>query len=331
MDTRPVAALAMARDLPTRLFDDDRRARLAELVDLHDTVLTEFGSPDARAVLRDTEVLVTGWGAPPVDADALAHAPRLRAVVHTAGTIKHLIHAECWERGIRVTTAANANGVPVAEYTLAMIMLAGKDAFAAARRYQHARGWDYSDAVGNYRRTVGVVGASRVGRHLLRMLQPFDFDVLLSDPYVDAGEARRLGATRRDLDETLAASSIVTLHAPSTPQTRHMIDKRRLALLPDGATLINTARGAVVDEDALVTELTTGRIGAVLDVTDPEPAAPDSPLRTLPNVVLTPHIAGSLGNEVARLGDAAIAEIGRYRAGESFAEEVDAARLNSTA
>jgi phosphoglycerate dehydrogenase-like enzyme len=134
-----------------------------------------------------------------------------------------------------------------------------------------------------------------------------------------------------ELDELLAASDVVSLHAPSLPSTRHMLDARRLALLGDGATLINTARGALIDHDALVVELLTGRIDAVIDVTEPEVLPPDSPLYDLPNVVLTPHIAGALGVEIRRLGDSAVDEIERYAAGEPFAHPVTAADLERIA
>ena len=146
--------------------------------------------------------------------------------------------------------------------------------------------------------------------------------MLVSDPYVEGGV---------ELDALLAASDVVSLHAPSLPSTRHMLDARRLALLRDGATLINTARGALIDQDALVAELVSGRIDAVIDVTEPEVLPPDSPLYDLPNVVLTPHIAGALGVEVRRLGDSALDELERYARGEPFAHPVTRADLDGIA
>ncbi|TDE09336.1 hydroxyacid dehydrogenase [Jiangella asiatica] len=321
----------MYADLAGGLFDAATRARLDELVELRGEVLTDFTRPEANDTLREVEVLVTGWGAPEVDAAALAAAPELRAIVHTAGTVKGIVDPACWERGVTVSTAASANAVPVAEFTLAMIILAGKDAFATEHRDRYLRPHDNPESTGNYRRTVGIVGASRVGRRLLELLRKLDLDVLLSDPFVSPEEARALGATWHDLDEVISLSRTLSLHAPSVPETRHLIDKRRLGLMPDGATLINTSRGALVDEAALVDELTTGRINAILDVTDPEPPAADSPLYTLPNVFITPHIAGSIGNEVQRLGAAAVDELARYVAGQPFEHEVSAAHLPTMA
>jgi len=209
--------------------------------------------------------------------------------------------------------------VPVAEFTLGAILLSGKSAFGISESLRPGRGIPEAPlnlaGVGNFGRRVGIIGASRVGRRVLELLRPFDLEACLSDPYVDAAEAARLGVRLVSLDELLAGSDIVSLHAPDTPQTYRMLDRRRLASIPDGATLINTARGALIDPEALNDELVSGRLNAVLDVTEPEPLPRDSPLRPLPNVFLTPHIAGSLGNELERLGRSVVEEVERLIAG----------------
>jgi phosphoglycerate dehydrogenase-like enzyme len=301
--------MMMRPDLPDRLFDGARLSEIAELVPLE------------RA-----EVVLSGWGCPPLDAALLERAPALRAVVHAAGGVKGHVTDACWDRGLLVSTAAGANAEPVAEYTLARILLAGKAAGRMAHAYRMRRAAidlisEFPD-VGNLGKTVGIVGASRIGRRVIELLQPFDLHVLVNDPYVDGSV---------ELDELLAVSDVVSLHAPSLPSTRHMLDARRLALLRDGATLINTARGALIDPDALVAELVTGRIDAVIDVTEPEVLPPDSPLYHLPNVVLTPHIAGALGVEVRRLGDSALDELARLARGEPFAHPVTRADLDRIA
>jgi phosphoglycerate dehydrogenase-like enzyme len=307
----------MRPDLPARLFTPAARERLPGV----------DWQPVALEQIETVEILLTGWGCPPVTAEVLATAPHLRAIVHAGGGVKGHVTDACWERGILVSTAADANAVPVAEYTLAMILIANKGVQRAARAYAERRGpmdlVTELPGVGNYRKTVGIVGASRIGRRVIELLAPFDLDVLVHDPYLPDSVA---------LDELIARSDVVSIHAPALPSTRHLIDARRLALLRDGATLINTARGSLVDHDALVAELTTGRIDAVIDVTDPhEPLPPDSPLYELPNVTLTPHIAGALGVELHRLGDSAVAEIERYARGEPFAHPVTAADLGRIA
>lgn len=161
-----------------------------------------------------------------------------------------------------------------------------------------------------------------MGRRLLELLRPLDLVVSLTDPFVEPAQAAELGVTLQPLDDLLRGSDIVSLHAPDLPQTYRMLDRRRLALIPDGATLINTSRGALVDPDALTDELVSGRLSAVLDVTEPEPLPADSPLHHLPNVFLTPHIAGSLGNEVERLGNAVVAEVERFVCGLPLEHQV---------
>ncbi|WP_345606085.1 hydroxyacid dehydrogenase [Pseudonocardia adelaidensis] len=306
--------------------------RIAAVVDVdRDVVLEGF----TRAELADVELLVTGWGCAPITADVLAAAPRLRAIVHTAGTVRQHVTEACWERGIVVSSAAAANAVPVAEYAVAMIVLAGKRVPDIAREFRAARAqrdWNeiYPDA-GNYGATVGLVGASLIGRRVADLLRPFDLEVLLHDPYVADAEVRALGAEPVALDDLFARSGVVSLHAPLLPSTTGMVDARLLGLMRDGATLLNTARGGLVDHAALERELLSGRLRAVLDVTSPEPLPPDSPLWECDGVLLTPHVAGSKGNELRRLADAAAAEVQRWAAGLPFAHPVRRELLPITA
>jgi phosphoglycerate dehydrogenase-like enzyme len=310
---------AMTAENVTRIFPPDALAALRGLVDIDPSLAAgDFTDPPVRARLADTEILITGWGCPVLDADALDAAPKLRAVLHAAGSVKGFATPAVWERGIVVSSAAAANALPVAEYTLAMILLAGKDVFAHRERLRTERTFPYGEilpGIGNFGRRVGVVGASRIGRRLIELLRPFDLSVSLTDPYVDEAGAAALGVPLLPLDALLADSDVVTVHAPQTPETRHLIGRRELALMPAGSVLINTARGALVDHDALVEELRAERISAILDVTDPEPLPVDSPLHDLPNAFITPHLAGSQGNEVARLGQTVLDELERLLSG----------------
>ncbi|MGW8766628.1 hydroxyacid dehydrogenase [Streptomyces sp. NPDC055815] len=334
-DNRPSLLLAMGPGVDDRLLTDAHRTRLARLsrTDPH-LVAHDLTAPDPRvaAALAEAEILLTCWGAPPLTAEALARAPRLKAVVHAAGSVKHHITEACWERGLRVTSAAAANALPVAEYTLAAILLAGKRVLRSAQRYAELRTDDTwlteSAPWGNYRRTIGIVGASRIGRRVVELLRPFDFEILLYDPYVTIPPP---GTALVGLDELCARSTIVSIHAPQLPSTHGMIGAAQLAAMPDGVTLINTARGSLIDETALLPHLVSGRLHAILDVTDPELPPSESPLWTLPNVLLTPHVAGSLGNELHRMADQALEEVARYGRGEPFAEEVRASDLTRSA
>ncbi|MEW2619380.1 hydroxyacid dehydrogenase [Streptomyces sp. NPDC048106] len=335
MPERPGAVFAMAPENVPYVFPPRLLARLRDHLDLDPALVAhDLTAPRVREALARAEVLVTGWGCPRLDAAALDAAPRLRAVLHAAGSVKGFATAEVWRRGIVVSSAADANALPVAEYTLAMILLTGKDVFARREELRARRGLPHGaivPGIGNHGRRVGVVGASRVGRRLIELLRPHDLAVALADPYVDAAGARRLGVPLLPLDELLRTSDVVTLHAPETPGTRHLIGARELALMPTGAVLVNTARGALVDQDALVAELRTGRLSAVLDVTDPEPLPAGSPLFDLPGAFVTPHLAGSQGNEVARLGRTVVEEAARLAAGDPLRHAVDPATLDRTA
>jgi phosphoglycerate dehydrogenase-like enzyme len=314
----PVAAFAMRPDLPGLLFGADDLAALTRAADLDPTLtITDFDTAPA-GLLERVEVLITGWGAPRVGTEELARMPRLRAIVHAAGTVKGHIDDAVWERGLLVTSAASANAYPVAEYTLAMILLAGK------RVPDYIRGYAADPAVyssepdpsiGNFGRTVGIVGASRVGRRVIELLDPFDIDVLLYDPSVEPGDPVLRRARLAGLDELFERSTIVSVHAPLLPETIGMIGAAQLALLPRGATLINTARAPIVDQEALTAAVRDTGLRVVLDVTDPEPLPAGHPLRTLPGVVLTPHVAGALGTELRRLGECALHEVERFASG----------------
>jgi phosphoglycerate dehydrogenase-like enzyme len=335
---RPAALLAMGTGIAERLLTPEHRARLAGLVRTDPALVAHQLSDPAPAVaeaLAGAELLLTCWGAPPLTAGVLDAAPRLRAVVHAAGSVKHHITDACWERGIAVTSAAAANAGPVAEYTLAAILFAGKNVLGSARRYRDLRShhdWrEELDRAGNYGRTVGIVGASRIGRRVIELLRPFDLGVLLYDPFTDAADAAALGVRSVPLDELCTRSDIVSVHAPQLPATRHMIGAAQLAAMRDGSTLINTARGSLIDESALLAELVSGRLHAVLDVTDPELPSAGSPLYDLPNVLLTPHVAGSLGLEIHRLADHALDEVERYTKGLPFADPVHRTALNMSA
>lgn len=243
----PRAVFAMDPVHLPLLFPPPLMHRLHRAADLDPAlVVQDFTDPVAVDALARAEVLITGWGCPPLDADVLAAAPRLRTVLHAAGSVRSLVGDAVWERGITVSSAVTGNALPVAEYTLAMILLAGKDTFTHRERFRttHAYPTPTETAhTGNVGRRIGVIGASRVGRRLLELLRPFDFTVLLHDPYVSAGDAAALGAQLVSLEDLLRHSDIVSLHAPDIPETYRMLDGERLALIRDGGVLINTSRG----------------------------------------------------------------------------------------
>ncbi|MEV3936651.1 hydroxyacid dehydrogenase [Glycomyces sp. NPDC049804] len=325
MAQHPKALFAMNPVFLPQLFPEPLLRRLNAVLDIDpDEVAERFdGADDA---LAEIEVIVSGWGAPLLDADVLERAPKLRAVLHAAGSVKGHLGEAVWERGIEVASAADANALPVAEYTLAAILMAGKGIFDLRERFRDERTFELGyihPEVGNFGLRVGLIGASAIGRRVAELLRPFDVDVLLADPYVSEEDAAALGTRLVGLDRLVTEAHVVSVHAPDLPETRHLIDAARLAAMKDGTVLVNTSRGRLVDTDALVAELRTGRLSAVLDVTHPEPPPADSPLFDLPNVFMTPHVAGSQGNELARMGQCIVEEAERLAAGLPLAHRVD--------
>ncbi|ANN21632.1 hydroxyacid dehydrogenase [Amycolatopsis orientalis] len=326
----------MSKEAAAAVLTPGPLAELGRVCDLvADPVLDDFTTPEALDVLRDVELLVTGWGCAPLDAAALAAAPRLRAIVHTAGSVHGHVTGECWDRGIEVASAASANALPVAEYTVSMILLTGKRVFESARDYRKTRDredWLSTPSdVGNFGRTVGILSASLIGRRVIELLRPFDLRVLLHDPYVTDADVGELGVERVGLGELFARGDVVSVHTPLLPETRGLVSRELLTSMRPDAVLINTARGAVVDQDALADVTADGRIRAVLDVTEPEVLPRDHPLWTIETVLITPHLAGSQGNEWRRLADLAVAEVTRWVSGEGFAHPVKRERLGRIA
>ena len=268
--------------------------------------------------LADVDILLGSWGMPQLDAALLTAAPRLRAVCYAAGTVKGFVTPESYARNVLITTAMHANAVPVAEVTVALITLANKSWFqaqvamkAAALTKSTRRDVPH---VGNFCTTVGLIGFGAIARLVAGKLRDMDQRVLLHDPY-----ARDLPSHVEpvaDLLELARRSDVVSLHAPDIPTTHGMCGAAFFAAMRAGATFINTARGRLVDEPALIAELQTGRISAHLDVTHPELPPADSPFWTLPNVWLTPHLAGSSSGEIRRMGRLAIAECQAVIAGQ---------------
>lgn len=311
-------------ELAARLFGASfELLRLAGATPLHQHAFPSLEAPGALDALARAEVLITGWGAPALGEGHLDAAPRLRYVLHAGGQAAPLLPQSSAERGIVAANAGWINAVPVAEFTVAMIVLANKDTFRARRLYWRRR--DHIDrevefpAAGNVGKTIGVVGASRIGRMVIERLGGLSVAIQLYDPFITPADARRLGARLVTLDELMASSDIVSLHPPLNDATAGMITARHLGLMRDGATLINTSRGAIVDQDALIVELRSGRIEAILDVTHPEVLPEDSELHTLPNVFLTPHISGSMGTEIRRMGEHIASELNRIVEGQPLA------------
>ncbi|MGI5899340.1 MAG: hydroxyacid dehydrogenase [Christensenellales bacterium] len=247
--------------------------------------------------LAKAEACFTCWGTPVFTKDVLESAPFLKLILHGAGTPKAFTSEEVWRRGIRVATAAPIIAIDVAESALGGIIYWLKRFGEFDSMTRQGRWSEKTELMPkiyrlNWMLTVGIVSASHVGKNLIRMLKPFGVKVLLYDPSVSPDAARRMGVSLVPLDELMSQSHVVSLHAPMLPETRGMIGRRQLSLMKDGALFVNTSRGQVVDETALIDELKSKRIFAYLDVFETEPLPENSELMSLENVLLTPHISG---------------------------------------
>jgi phosphoglycerate dehydrogenase-like enzyme len=294
-----------------------------------------FQSPDERvgtdqlaSMLGDCRVLITGWTTPPLTPAVLAAAPRLQLVAHTGVSLRPLLDRDFFLTGVRATNTGDSMVVPVAEFTVMQILRALRHTVACAAPLP--RGPDSWSVWKNPNGTelsgcpVGVVGAGQIGRRVIGYLRAFDANVFVYDPLLPESAARAMGVTPLKLRELLKRSRVVSLHAPSLPATKGMLGARELAAMPDGSWLINTARSSLVDSTALLRELESGRISAALDVFDQEPLPGDSPLRGLPNVMLTPHAAFMTRECLRRLGDVTVEEIRQHLAGKPLQNEVTA-------
>ncbi len=279
------------------------------------------------SLLREVDVLFTTWSMPRLDDVFLNEAMDLKAVFYCAGSIRNVKTEACYDRGIRFFSAWGANAIPVAEFTFAQIILSLKSFFTSAvvAEAPIITGSLSSDTTptGGYGSTVGLISIGQIGRLVAKHLRSMDLRVLAYDPYVEAHQAESLGIELVELEELFERSDVVSCHTPWLPETENLLGGSLFERMKVGATFINTARGAVVDEAGLA-EVFALRpdLTALLDVTYPEPPLVDSPLRKLPNVLRTPHIAGAMGNERRRLTDFMIEEFDRYQNGETPRWEV---------
>ncbi len=324
---KPKFVLSLAKDVFDLCYDSNTQQELQSLVELVGGIpsRTEYTRKWLLQNIKEVEACITGWGSIPFDDELLNEAKKLKILFHTAGTVRGL-YDKAVARDLRMTSNAATNAIPVAEFILGIILSGLKGVYQYQERFHRRRkaAWnrDISISPGYYKTAIGIISLGHIGYRLLKLLENFEFKVLVYSNHLSVSEANRLSVKKVSLDDVMSQSNAVVLCAPDLPQNRHMINAQRLALMKDNALFINVARGALVDEVALVNELRRGRITAFLDVTDPEPSEEEYPFYALPNCILTPHIAGSFGNECYRLGKATLDEVKRYLKGEPLESEL---------
>ena len=290
------------------LYPEELRARIRARADFSDEIYSskDLDDPALSGLFARTQVIFSSWGMPTLTEKQIeAHFPNLEAVYYAAGTVQYFARPFL-KRGVRVFSAWAANGVPVVEFTVAQIVLAGKGYFQSLRRYRERdrkAAFAYTMSLPcNYNIRVGILGAGVIGREVMARLKAYQYEVLAYDPYVSDEVLSSLGAKRASLEEIFSTCQIISNHVANLPATVGMIDGKLLHSMLPNAAFINTGRGAQVVESELIAALKAcPDRTALLDVTWPEPPEEGSEFYTLPNVFLTPHIAGSQNNEWARM------------------------------
>lgn len=253
----------------------------------------QYSSEELKEKLKDAEICITGWGTKCLDKEVLETADKLKLVAHTAGSVAGIVSDYLYERGIKVISGNWVFAESVAEGVIGYIICSLRELTYYNDEVKQGR-WREGDFFNEsiLDQSVGLVGFGAVAKYLVKFLQPFRCKIKVYDPYADDKVFTEYGVERGTLEEIFSSSKIISLHVPKTADTYHMIDKKLLSIIKDGALLVNTSRGTVIDEQALVEELEKGRFKAALDVYEVEPLPLDSKLRTLKNVLTIPHMGG---------------------------------------
>lgn len=320
-----------------RVYPTHRLEELREEAGLDLTLYSKNDVAENPDCAADAEVIFSTWGMPVfTEEEVRQYFPKLKAIFYAAGTVQAFARPFL-NNGVRIFSAWGANAVPVAEYTLAQILLANKGFYLACRRSKDPESRNeakkYSAAMpGNYGCKVGIIGAGMIGKLVLEMLRPFDLDVMVSSGSMTEERAAALGVRKASREEIFEQCQVISNHIADLPQTKGLINKDLLSRMQPTATFINTGRGAqVVEEDLIEVLKANPDMTAVLDVTWPEPPEEGSPLYSMENVFLTPHIAGSSGDEVQRMSAYMQEEFRKFIKGEPCKWEVTLKMLETMA
>ncbi|GGE49130.1 2-hydroxyacid dehydrogenase [Pullulanibacillus camelliae] len=302
-----------------RVYPLHIQRQIEKYVDISAELMTKETIKDHMEVLKDVDVILSSWGAPRLDQTFLAHAPQLKAFFYAAGSVKYFVTDAVWERGVVISSAYAANAIPVSEFTLSQILFSLKNGWRYVMNMKRTGQYVKKDSnaiPGVYDKTVGIISLGMIGRRVCELLKPFDVNVIAYDPFISQEVAAELNVRLCSLEEIFRESDVVSLHTPWLEETEGMIKDALFESMKPNAVFINTARGAIVNEKEMVSVLQHRQdVLAILDVTYPEPPDIHSPLLTMENVILTPHIAGSEGDECHRLAGYMTEELLRYLKG----------------
>lgn len=303
-----------------------------QYIDIQNLNSVGYGSDKLADRLNNVEGCITSWGTPTIDKALLDLMPELEIIVHAAGSIKKVISNRVFKKGIAVSSCHMALAPTVAETTM-MLTLMGLKLYQRQRN-RLEKGQNRTpelvahDLIG---KTVGLVGYGRIARAYRALLKGFEVDVLVYDPYLKSEDISGENVTLVELEQLLKQSNVISLHAPGIKANDCLIDAAALSMMQDQTLIVNTARGILIDEEALFLELKNGRLRAAMDVFRTEPLPLESPLRELDNVILTPHIGGISLDSRKRIGQIVMSELGCYFAGGKLLYQIQPETLNTRA
>lgn len=306
------------------VFGQGRRERIADLTDLYPDVVNAGNFDDHAAALSEVEVIFATWGMPRFTDHHFSQMPRLKAVFYAAGNVKAFADPLI-KRDVTLVSAWGINAIPVSEMCLSQILLSLRGYFRAVRRYDEIKTHEAKvfPRPGVFGETVGLIGLGKIGARLRTLLADYPVKVIAYDPFLTIERAAALKVESVSLQEVFERSMVVSNHIPDLESTQQVLTAAHFGAMRDGATFINTGRGAQVVEPDLIQVLSDRPdLTALLDVTSPEPPPKDSALWTLPNVIISPHVGGTIGDEVVRLADCVIEEFERWSAGQPLEYEV---------
>ncbi|MBE6593624.1 MAG: hydroxyacid dehydrogenase [Ruminococcaceae bacterium] len=328
--------LCQQTDKIWKIYNEETIEAIKGIVDIEKRIYSKeelLASPESFC---DVEIVFSTWGMPEMsETEIKSTLPSLKCVFYGAGSVQAFARPflAC---GVKVFSAWAANAVPVAEMTVAEIILANKGYFVSSRVYSKegrgAASATFARCAGNYGETVGIIGAGMIGKLVINMLKQYRLNVLVFDPFLSDDAADALGVRKCSLEEIFEKSFVVSNHLANNAQTVGMLNYALFERMRENAVFINTGRGAQVVEDDLVRILEERKdLTALLDVTYPEPPIVDHPFYTLENCIITPHIAGSAGDEVSRMGEYMLDECKAYVSGKPCKYEVSVEMLKTMA
>lgn len=323
------------KELIDRVYSEETKQKIQKHAQIYPYLIDKENLQEHKEYLQNADVIFCSWGMPVLTKeDIKTYLPNLKAIFYGAGTVQYFARPFL-ESEVRIVSAWAANAVPVAEYTLSQILLANKGFFQnciMSRKDYYAAMSFSSSFPGNFCVKAGILGAGMVGTKVIELLKQFNIEILVYDPFLSDSRAKEMGVRKCTLHEIFSQCQTISNHIANLPATVGMLNKECFDLMLPNATFINTGRGAqVVEKDLIKALKDVPTRTAVLDVTEPEPLPADSELLKMDNVIITSHIAGSMGNEVARMGEYMAEEFERYIQGKQLRYEVTLKMLETMA